>query len=175
MRQNSLLNIALCCLFISAAPVAMAASGDSATATETDLHAAVRTALAHTPGQVLEAEHERENGKKMYEIDIVNDSKITEVTVDASTGKVTKAETDDIKHRVKEFFISSAKLDALKQAKISLTDAIAKVEDETKGKAVEANFEREGSRYVYEIKLKEDDKCHKALVDVESGAVETKC
>lgn len=144
----------------------------SADASHNDLHAAVIAALAHTPGQVLEADQERGEGN--YEIDIVHDHQITEIEVDADTGKVVRAKTDKIKHRIKKHFISDKKIDALKTTSISMPDAIAKAEDSTLARAISAEFEDEGGDYVYEIILEADGKRMKTHIDANSGVMESR-
>lgn len=171
MRYNLPATATLSCLLLSFFAPAMAAPENTPVA-ETDLRGAIQAALAHTSGHVLEAEREREGGKLIYEVDIVHDSKITEVEIDAVTGKVTEAETDDVENRVKAFLTSRKKLDALKAAKVSLPDAVAKAEEETKAKALEAEFEREDGRYVYEIDLQAGDERMEVTVDAETGAVQ---
>lgn len=171
MRPNFYAMATIACLSLTLAAPAMAAPETLPGAAEVDLRAAVRAALEHTSGHVLEAEREREDGKHIYEIDIVQDGKITEVNVDVATGKVVGAETDDVENRVKALLLSRKKLDALKAAKVSLSDAVAKAEEEMKAKAVEAEFKHEDGKYVYEIELKADGGRIEALVDADTGAV----
>lgn len=174
MRQKLLASAAMSCFLLSFAMPAMAAPETPTATVEVDLRGAVQAALAHTSGYVLEAEREREGGKLIYEVDIVHDSKITEVEIDAANGKIIEAETDDVENRIKAFLASGRKLDALKAAKVSLADAVAKAEEETKAKALEAEFEHEDGQYVYEIELKADGERMEALVNADTGAVQRK-
>ncbi|HEU5048647.1 MAG TPA: PepSY domain-containing protein [Rickettsiales bacterium] len=169
MRYNPAITATLSCFAFAASAMALP---NVTHIVHNDLHAAVLAALAHTPGQVLEADQER--GEENYEIDIVHDHQITEVEVDAETGKVVEAKTDEIKHRIKAFFISDKKIAALKAAKISMPDAIAKAEDSTHARAISAEFEREDEQYVYEIKLEADGKRIKARVNANTGHMESR-
>ncbi len=173
MRYNLTASTAISCILLSfSAPVF--AAPDNTSGAEMDLRTAVQAALAHTSGHVLEAEREREDGKLIYEVDIVHDSKITEVEIDAATGKVIEDEKDDLENRVKAFLTSRKKIDALKAAKLSLSDAIAKAEEETKAKALEAEFEREDGQYVYEIELQAGGESMEVMVDAETGTLQHK-
>jgi uncharacterized membrane protein YkoI len=61
------------------------------------MDAARQTALAQVPGQVVEEEVEEEDGRWVYEFDIVTaaGAPVKEVVVDADTGQVVKVEDDD--------------------------------------------------------------------------------
>ena len=59
--------------------------------------AAIEIALAEVPGEVQETELEREDGKMIYEIEIIAaaDGKEMEIEIDADTGEVLEVEADD--------------------------------------------------------------------------------
>lgn len=181
MSQRSFAALAVSSLFLLPAMPAMATPEETPSDStvmnsgEMGLRAAVMAAQAHTSGQVLEAEPEREGGKRVYEVDIVHEGKITEVKIDAETGKVNKAETDDLENQIKLLFLSDKKLNALKNARVSLADAIMKAEAETQGKALEAQFERDNGLYGYAIELETaDDERRMVTVNADTGAVQTK-
>ena len=57
---------------------------------------AVDIALAKVPGIVLEAEFESEDGKSIWEVEILGeDEKLYEITVDANTGEAMIEQDDD--------------------------------------------------------------------------------
>ncbi|MDH5562130.1 MAG: PepSY domain-containing protein [Nitrospirota bacterium] len=57
---------------------------------------AIKTATAHFPGNVKEAELEEEDGKSMYEISIVNEAGVSqEIEVDGNSGTILKSEQDE--------------------------------------------------------------------------------
>ncbi len=61
-----------------------------------DTTAAIETALKEVPGTVHKTELERENGRMIYEIEIVTaDGQEMEVEIDAETGAILKIEADD--------------------------------------------------------------------------------
>lgn len=169
MSKNLLITAALPCFMLLTTTPAMAAEGAAVGIVETSLRDCVNIALEHTPGQVLEVERERKDGKQVYEIDIVHGSQITEVSVDIATKKVIRAKTDDVKHRVKKELIPDATLAALRGSKITLPEAIAKAEEAKQAKASEVDFKHESGAYVYEIELEANEKHMEVLVDANTG------
>ncbi|EJL83361.1 Peptidase propeptide domain-containing protein [Herbaspirillum sp. CF444] len=57
------------------------------------------------------------------------------------------------------------------QAKISLTDAIAKANAQTAGTPLEAELERERGVVVYKVKILNQNQIMKVLVDSQTGAI----
>ncbi len=172
MLKNRLLTVAGLSYFVlsSASVTIISEAAATENIAKTDLLTAVTVALKHTPGSALEAETERKGGKQVYEIDIVHGDHITEADVDIISGKVTRSETDDMKHRIKKDFIRDKTLTALKNANITLPEAIAKVEKAMGTKAEEANFIHKDGQYVYEIETRDVKHKHGvARVDVTTG------
>lgn len=64
---------------------------------------AIKAATAAYPGRVVEAELEEEDGKTVYEVEIVTDGGTSrEIEVDAATGKITEEESEDKHSRERE-------------------------------------------------------------------------
>ncbi len=168
MLRYLLMGTALSCFILPTASSAVAAEPATGIV-ETGLRKAVDVALAHTSGQVLEVEREYKDGKQVYEVDIVHGNQLTEVSVDVIEQKVIRAKTDDVKHRIKKSLISDKTLAALRGAKVTLPEAIAKAEEARQAKASEVDFKREDGRYVYEIKMQANDKHMEVLVDINTG------
>ncbi len=60
---------------------------------------AIATAKTQFPGQVLEAELEREDGQVVYEIEIVSTTGVvTEIKVDAESGELLSSKIEDHEH-----------------------------------------------------------------------------
>lgn len=57
------------------------------------------------------------------------------------------------------------------QAKISLTDAIAKANEKVPGTPVEAELDRDRGVIVFKIKILNDNQLTKVLVDPQTGAI----
>ncbi|MFZ1744728.1 MAG: PepSY domain-containing protein [Nitrospirales bacterium] len=65
-------------------------------ATAVTMEEAIKTATTQFPGKVLEAELESEDGKVMYEVEIVNAAgEIREFEIDAQSGKILSSELED--------------------------------------------------------------------------------
>jgi uncharacterized membrane protein YkoI len=75
---------------LGTAPAIFAAESQAALQKEAKItmSAARATALKSAPGKVKSEEIERENGKLIYSFDITTKKGVTEVNVDAITGKV---------------------------------------------------------------------------------------
>jgi len=71
--------------------------------TSVTLQEAINTATTQFPGRVLEAELESEDGKAVYEVEIVNASGETrEFEIDAQSGKILSSELEDQDEHEKE-------------------------------------------------------------------------
>jgi uncharacterized membrane protein YkoI len=76
--------------------LALAAAPTLAKPYSTPLHRCVNAALAKKPGKVVEVELETEDGREIYEIDIVGkDGKRWELECDLETIKIIKVELED--------------------------------------------------------------------------------
>lgn len=53
---------------------------------------AIQAAVKNTPGKAVSAELEDDDGFLVYSVDVVNEGKVTEVTVDAGNKKILKTE-----------------------------------------------------------------------------------
>ncbi len=64
--------------------------------TSVTMEEAIKTATTQFPGKVLEAELESEDGKAVYEVEIVNTAGETrEFLIDAQSGKILSSELED--------------------------------------------------------------------------------
>ena len=85
--------------------------------------------------------------------------------IDADTGKVLSAkqgqlDTDDV-----------AEYKAMKQAKVSLTQAMGKAIQNVNGKVIKAGFDVDNGKSVYEIKVAKGNQIHKVIIDSMTGKV----
>ncbi|MEM7730891.1 MAG: PepSY domain-containing protein [Pseudomonadota bacterium] len=97
MNKNILIGGVVGSLALASAMVGITqaqSTGATPTLTET---AAIEIALAQVPGEVQETELEREDGKMVYEVEIIAaaDGKEMEVEIDAETGEVLEIEIED--------------------------------------------------------------------------------
>ena len=64
--------------------------------TSVTMEEAINTATTQFPGKVLEAELESEDGKAVYEVEVVNADGVTrEFEIDAQSGKILNSELED--------------------------------------------------------------------------------
>ncbi|HNP61156.1 MAG TPA: PepSY domain-containing protein [Nitrospirales bacterium] len=64
--------------------------------TSVTMEEAIKTATTQFPGKVIEAELESEDGKVIYEVEIVNAAgEIREIEIDAQSGKILSSELED--------------------------------------------------------------------------------
>ena len=118
-------------------------------------------------GDLVSAEfdqHSHSAGGK-YELKFIELNTKHKVKIDADTGKVLstkqeKLDKDDI-----------AEYKAMKQAKVSLTQAMQKATQNVSGKIIEAEFDVDNGKSVYKIKVAKGNEIHKVVVDSMTGKV----
>ncbi len=98
-----------------------------------------------------------------YKVKFIANSTEYKVRIDADTGKVLstkqeKLDKDDI-----------AEYKAMKQAKVSLAQAMKKATQNVNGKIIEAEFDVDNGRSVYEIKVAKGNQIHKVVIDSMTG------
>ncbi len=134
--------------FAIASVVSTAALADSSAAqnAKVSISKAVEAAEAKG-GKATEAEYEDDNGGR-WEVKVLADggAKLTKYFVDPNSGQVTGQEEQTF-----EKYFTMLKPEDFAKAKTQLTDAIAAAEAFAKGKAVQAEVEREGDAVAYEI------------------------
>lgn len=85
--------------------------------------------------------------------------------IDADTGKVLSAKQEQLdKDDIAEY-------EAMKQAKVSLTQAMQKATQNVNGKIIKAGFDVDNGKSVYEIKVAKGNQIHKIVVDSMTGKV----
>lgn len=121
---------------------------------------AIDTAEAATGGRTLEAEAEAENGQVLYEIATLVAGEIHEVTIDPQTGTILKTE------------IEPAEADELPpDGSVEIAAAISAAEAAGDGTVIEAEFETEDGRAVYEVEVAGNDTLLEVTVDAATGDV----
>ncbi|WP_182406377.1 PepSY domain-containing protein [Psychrobacter sp. GP33] len=120
-------------------------------------------------GDVIEAEfepsNEQANGK--YEISIIAQGIAHEVNIDANTGNVLTIKQKALKTK------GLAEYSAMKQANVSLTQALEQAKQTISGTVVEAEFDGDNGKSVYKVKVVQDAQLHKMVVDSLTGALIT--
>lgn len=85
--------------------------------------------------------------------------------IDADTGKVLSAKQDQLDKD------DMAEYEAMKQAKVSLTQAMQKATQNVNGKIIKAKFDADNGKSVYEIKVAKGNDIHKVVVDSMTGKI----
>jgi uncharacterized membrane protein YkoI len=168
--------IAVSAISISVATVAV---GQAATATapinevkaaaqsKITLEQALAIATKAVKGDVISADYDQEdrtvNG--YYDIKIITNNSEHEVKVNANTGKVIKG---DVERLDKE---DLAEYTTMKQAKVSLNQAIKKANQTIKGTVLEAEFDMDFGKPVYKIEIGKGNQIHKVVIDSMNGNI----
>tara|TARA_R110000787_G_scaffold257770_1_gene362961 strand:- start:1560 stop:2117 length:558 start_codon:yes stop_codon:yes gene_type:complete len=106
---------------------------------------AVVLAEKHTGGRALKIGLEREDGAYRYEVKVVTKDKVSEVTIDPASGTVTRVEDDGRIARLLDREDKAA-FGELVKSPVTLSTAIETAENETGGKAIEAEWESEDGK-----------------------------
>lgn len=124
---------------------------------------AIATAETESGGIAVSAEAEEKGSHVLYEIMTIGGGKVVEFQVDPQTGDV--VETEVVEEDADEYA-------GVAQLETSLSSAIASAEQATGGKAIEAGFDDEDGKTLYEVELAAaDGTIHKVNIDAASGEV----
>lgn len=136
-----------------------------------DLHKAISISLESAGGgKVMEAKKEHENGKQVFEVEILKDGKMTEISIEAATGKIVESSTEN-------FFSSLFNLgegkqrEALEGAKISLEEAITIAQKDRTGQVVEAEAKFKKNQGYYEVTIIADKIETELKIDMANGSI----
>ena len=131
------------------------------------LQQAIIIASKTVQGDVVSAEFEKNDHTAggEYEVKFVGNGVEHEVNIDANTGKVLKTkqeklDTDDM-----------AEYSAMKQSKMTLTQAIQKATQTVNGRVLEAEFDVDNGKSIYEVKIANGTQVNKIAIDSMTGQV----
>lgn len=136
------------------------------------LEQAIAIAQKTVKGDLLGAEFDYENdygihATSEYEVKFASGNNEIEVKIDANTGKVLKTEQEQMDEE------DLAEYTAMKQAKVSLTQAMQIAQQKVNGKIIEAEFDLEQNKPVYEIEIAKGTQVQKIVIDASSGTIMT--
>lgn len=100
-----------------------------------------------------------------YEIKSIANNTEYEIKIDADTGKVLSAKQERLDKE------DMAEYNAMKRAKVSLNQAIQTAAQNINGKVIEAEFDVDNGKSVYEIKVVKGNQVHKVIIDSMTGKV----
>lgn len=131
------------------------------------LQQAILIASKTVQGDVVSAEFEKNDHTTggEYEVKFVGNGVEHEVNIDSNTGKVLqtkqeKLDADDM-----------AEYSAMKQSKMTLTQAIQRATQTVNGKVLEAEFDVDNGKSIYEVKVANGTQVHKIAIDSMTGQV----
>jgi uncharacterized membrane protein YkoI len=163
MNQKKILKTALWGVFVlltvTGSLFAMAVTSGTSRTTEVTEQQAQATASSLVQGEVSEVEVEYENERKVYEVEVRDETGETEVKIDASSGEILSIEDED------EEYVSSA------GAKVTAAEAKAIAVQETGGRVTDLDTDRERGRDVWEVEVRTSRGEADVLVDMETGEV----
>ena len=100
-----------------------------------------------------------------YEVKIIANNTEYEVDIDADSGKVLKTKQERLDNK------DRAEHKAMKQAKVSLNQAMKTAARSVGGTVFEAEFDNDYGQSVYEIKVAKGNQTHKIVIDAMTGKV----
>lgn len=127
---------------------------------------AVAAAEQALGARAFDAELDQDGGALVYEIDLVKDGRAVEAHVDATTGRLLR----QARPRGLRLPWTGEDLKAAQAAPRSLSQTIALVEAQTKGRVSDIGLEREAGRHYYEVELAGAPD-REVRVDLRTGAI----
>ena len=165
----SMASISVVTVAVSQAATTKAPSSEQQAASQSKigLEQALLLANKAVKGDIVSVGYDQEdrtvNGN--YEIKIITNNNEQEVKVHANTGKVTKEEVERLDKE------DMAEYKSMKQAKLTLTQAISKANQTLKGTVLEAEFETDFGKPVYKVEIGKDNQVYKIVIDSTTGNI----
>ena len=177
MKKTSTLKKSLA-VALSVATISMASVSASQAATsmseiaaasqsKISLEQALTLANKAVKGDIISVDFDQEDRAENshYDIKMIANNNEQEVRVNANTGKVTKDETERLDKE------DLAEYNTMKQAKVSLSQAIKNANKTLKGTVLEAEFDMDFGKPVYKIEIGKGNQVHKVIVDSMTGKI----
>ena len=139
----------------------------AAVQSKVSLEQAMAIAKRTVQGDVISAEfdqYDRSAGGD-YEVNIIANNTEYEIKVDANSGKAMTEKQERLDNE------DVAEYNAMKKSKISLNQAITTANQRVNGTVVEAGFDVEAGKSVYEIEMVKGTQVHKAVIDGMTGQI----
>ena len=139
----------------------------SAVQSKVSLEQAMAMAKRMVQGDVISAEfdqYDRSAGGD-YEVNIIANNTEYEIKVDANSGKAMTEKQERLDNE------DVAEYNAMKKSKISLNQAITTANQRVNGTVIEAGFDVEAGKSVYEIEMVKGTQVHKAVIDGMTGQI----
>ena len=135
-----------------------------------DLAQAIATAERETGGRVIEAELDEDDDMFFYKLEVMRDNDLVLVYINPASGVVVGTREPGVMRGTSRDSAQD-RAEAVRGAKVSLSQALAIAEERTGGRAVEIEIEREGSSYLYEVTTIQPGLEHDLEIDIQSGTI----
>jgi len=131
------------------------------------LEQAIAIAQKTVKGDLISAEFDQNDymAGGEYEIEFITNGVEHEVKIDSSSGKVLKTKQEKLDAE------DLAEYNAMKQAQITLTQAMQKATESINGKIIEAEFDFDNGIPAYEIEMAKGMEIYKLMIDSMNGQV----
>ncbi|MGH8219480.1 MAG: PepSY domain-containing protein [Steroidobacteraceae bacterium] len=128
---------------------------------------AISRAQSENRGKPLAARFEVWHGRPVYVIRTYSANQVWETRVDANSGETIGQPATVAKHALGRQ--TQKEIEALDNARASLTDAVNKAEQQQGGKVIMARVKPVSGGASYDIDLVKNGRLHTAMVDAQSG------
>ena len=131
------------------------------------LEQAIAIAQKAVKGDLISADFDQndymEGGK--FEVTSISNDTEYEVNIDASNGKILKTKQEKLDAE------ELAEYEPMKQAKISLIQAMQKATQAVNGKIIEAKFDLENGKAIYDIEIAKGTQIYDLMIDSMTGQI----
>ena len=151
----------------AATPAVKVSEAVAAAQSKISLEQAIAIGNKTIKGDLVSAEFDQKGysaGGK-YDVKFIANNTEYKIRIDADTGKVLSAKQDQLDRE------DMAEYKAMKQAKVSLNQAMEKATQNINGKIIEAGFDVDNGNSVYEIKVAKGNQIHKIVINSMTGKV----
>lgn len=151
----------------AATPAVKVSEAVAAAQSKISLEQAIAIGNKTIKGDLVSAEFDQKGysaGGK-YDVKFIANNTEYKIRIDADTGKVLSAKQDQLDRE------DMAEYKAMKKAKVSLNQAMEKATQNINGKIIEAGFDVDNGKSVYEIKVAKGNQIHKMVIDSVTGKV----
>lgn len=151
----------------AATPAVKVSEAVAAAQSKISLEQAIAIGNKTIKGDLVSAEFDQNSYSKggRYEVKFIANNTEYKIRIDADTGKVLSAKQGKLdKEDIAEY-------KAMKQAKVSLTQAMQRATQNINGKIIEAGFDVDNGNSVYEIKVAKGNQIHKIVINSMTGKV----
>ncbi len=136
----------------------------SASHAKVSLSQAINIAAQKAQGDILSAKYDEEKGGQ-YEIEIANGQTSHEVKVNADTGGIIKIKQEQLeKDDISEFV-------ALRQAKVSFTQAIQQAGQKVGGQVIGGEFNANNGKSAYQVEVLKGNQAYDVVIDATTGNI----